>query len=105
MFENVTWEMAGMVTLWVFVGLLLRTFVPYLVAAYELIKKTNEWKLPPFEPKYVLPPAATFGVYVLAVLTIEGTLYSLSQMHPTMLVAAVYTGQDILRQALKVARG
>jgi|GEM_PF-4029977 len=103
MFEGITWAMVGNVALWVVVGLLLRTFVPYFVAAYELIKETNRWVLPAFEPKYVLPPAATLGLYVLAALTIPGTLNALAGMHPALLIAAVYSGQDIVRQTIKIA--
>ena len=105
MFDNVTWAMVGWVSLYVFVGLLLRTFGPYLVAAYMLIKETNEWRLPKFEPKYVLPPAATLALYVVAVLTIKDALKLMAEMHPTLLITAVYTGQDIFRQAFKALSG
>lgn len=101
MFENVTLEAALWTTLWVVVGLLLRTFGPYCVTAWKLVQETNEWKLPRFEPRYILPPSATLGVYIVAVLTINGALFNLTQMHPTVIIASVYTGQDIFRQVFK----
>ena len=104
MFDNVTWEQAGLVALYVFIGLLLRTFGPYFVAAYQLVKETNEWKLPPFEPRYILPPMATLGIYILAILTIPDALDTLISMHPTLLVAAVYAGQDVFRQIQKLVK-
>ena len=105
MFDNVTWEMAGSVSLWVFVGLVLRTLVPWLRVAYELIQETNEWRLPSFEPKYVLPPLATAGAYALAVLTNEGILLALAGLHPTLLVLGAYLGQDLVRGTLKSTIG
>lgn len=105
MFENVTLEMIGVVALYVGLGLLLRTFGPYCRVAYNLIKETNKWKLPRFEPKYVLPPAATLGVYVLGVLTTPDALLTLSQMHPTLLVLSAYLGEDVIRRAIKTVTG
>jgi len=105
MFDNVTWEMAGTVTLWVFVGLVLRTLVPWLRVAYDLIKESNQWKLPPFEPKYVLPPLATAGAYVLAILTTQNALLLLTKLHPAALVLGAYLGQDLVRQTLKSTLG
>jgi hypothetical protein len=91
-----------MVVLWVVVGLTLRTFGPYFTAAYQLVKKTNEWRLPRFEPKYVLPAAATLGVYIVGVLTIEGAMIKLTGMHPTVIVLSTYAGQDMLREIGRV---
>ena len=105
MFENVTWQMVGMVSLYVGIGLVLRTFVPWLRVAYDLMKKTNEWKLPRFEPKYVLPPAATLGVYGFAVLTEENAIPLLHNMSPPLLILGVYLGEDLIRKALKSLLG
>jgi len=105
MFENVTWEMAVQVSLCVGIGLVLRTFVPYFRVAYELIKETNKWKLPRFEPKYILPPAATLGAYVFGILTNEGALLVLSKLHPTALILAAFFGQDLFRKTIKALLG
>ena len=101
MFEGVTWQMALEVSAWVFLGLLIRTFLPYFRVAYDLIQETNEWKLPRFEPKYVLPPVATLGAYVFGVLTNEGAFLVLTKMHPTALILAAALGQDLVRKQLK----
>jgi hypothetical protein len=105
MFEGVTLLAGLQVVGWVLVGLTLRTFVPYAVTAWRLIKKTNKWRLPPFEPKYILPPTATLGVYVLGVLMVQGALLRLTQAHPTAIIAATYAGQDMIRQGQKTFRG
>ena len=101
MFDNITLAMLGPVALYVFIGLVLRTFGPYLRVAYQLIKETNEWKLPKFDPKYILPPAATLGLYIVAVLTREGALLIMYQMHWTALILATYLGEDVIRRALR----
>lgn len=95
---GVTWAQLGYIALWVGVGLLVRTVGPYFTAAYELVKRTNEWKLPKFEPRYVLPAVATLGVYVLGALTIEGALGKVAAMHPTVIVLSTYAGQDLMRE-------
>jgi len=101
-FDNVTWEAFGWVSLYVFIGLALRTFGPYFVAAFELIKETNVWQLPKFEPKYVLSPAATLGILIVSILTVQDALYNLTLMHPAALIASIYAGQDVVRQFIKV---
>jgi hypothetical protein len=105
LFENVTLTMLWPVLLAIGIGLALRTFVPYLRVAYGLIKETNQWKIPRFEPKYVLPPLATAGVYVLAILTTEDALLILSEAHPTVLILTTYLGEDVIRRAVKSLTG
>lgn len=105
MFENVTWQMVAQVSLYVGIGLLLRTFVPYFRVAYELIKETNAWKLPRFEPKYILPPAATLGFYVFGILTQENAIPILLKVSPPLLVLGIYLGEDQIRKALKSTLG
>lgn len=105
MFEQVTWGMVGMVGLYVLIGLLLRTFGPYCRVAYDLIKETNQWKLPRFEPKYLLPPVATLGVYVLGVLTAEDALLSMTRLHPTVIVLSAYLGEDVIRRGIRSLTG
>ena len=105
MFENITLAMLGPVTLYVFIGLILRTVAPYLRVVYDRFKETNTWRPPPFEPKYILPPAATLGLYILAVLTRENALLIMYQMPWAGLILMAYLGQDIARGAIKKLLG
>lgn len=105
MFRNISLAMLGPVALYVGIGLILRTVAPYLRVAYEQMRETNEWRLPPFEPKYILPPAATLGLYILAILTRENALLIMYQMPWAALILLTYLGQDIARGAIKKLLG
>jgi len=101
MFEGLDWAMVGQVFLWIGVGLALRTFGPYFIAAKNLVQETNKWRLPVFEPRYIIPPVTTLMVYIVTILTVQDSLVALAAMHPTVIVLAVAGGQDIIREAIR----
>ncbi len=105
LFENVTLAMIWPVLLSVGIGLALRTFVPYLRVWYDLYKETNQWKLPAFEPRYILPPVATAGAYILLVLTTKDALLMMTQLHPAILISTTYLGEGMIRRELKKLTG
>lgn len=89
----------------VLMGLVLRTFIPYLFAALYTWRETLVW--PRFDKGFWVPPVASLCIAVLSLVALALTrpdlLTSLAQGSFWTIVMAVYVLQDLTRDAQKVA--
>jgi hypothetical protein len=94
---------------WPFLGLLigaaLRTFLPYVVAAFEAVRDAESWSAwPPFKPSYLIAFLVACLGFGVAFVTVPGALVGFLSWDFFAAVALAYTGQDIGRQIVKVAQ-
>lgn len=81
-------------------GLVLRTFLPYLIACFTSLQEGGGWLT--FELKYLGSLGLAAIVYAVTLLTVPGTLDALLAMEFVAIVAMAYAGEDLARQAIKL---
>lgn len=85
------------------VGLILRTFVPYLIAGFNAVSETEDFAAwPAFLPSYLVSVGVAILGYGIAALTVPGTLAYLASRSFVELVGAAYLGQALSREGLKL---
>ena len=87
----------------VLLGIIWRTFVPYLITAFGEAVKTGEW--PRFGKKFIVPPVCTLVVETLIliglVLVTPGVFDQIRQMAFLTAIAFGVAGQESIRDLQK----
>lgn len=87
----------------VVLGLVYRTFVPFLIERYKVAQETGEY--PKFERKFWVPPVATLVIegllFVGLAFASPGTLESIAAMGFVAAVAFGMAGQSAIRDVQK----
>ena len=87
----------------VLVGLVYRTFVPFMIERYKVAQETGEW--PKFDKKFWVPPGATLVIESLilagALFASPGALDSVSGMTFVTAIAFGMAGQGMVRDIQK----
>ncbi len=94
---------------WPFLGLLigaaLRTFLPYVVAAFEAVRDAESWSAwPAFKPSYLISFLVLCLGFTVTFLTVPGALAAFMTWTFFAAVAVAYAGQDISRQVIKAVQ-
>ena len=86
--------------LFILAGIVLRTVLPYVRAALFYMRDNADW--PKFEPKFWIPPLATFGIdliaFLLGLLIEPEITHGFASMHWTALVLIGIGGQEVTRE-------
>lgn len=87
-------------------GILLRTFVPYFVAAWEQVAQAETWAefrtlWPPFRPAYLSSFMLALGIYMMTVLTVQGAWSTTLNLGFVEATGLAYAGQSLSRLVIK----